>query len=359
MPRHRPPSAASLLMAVPPLLAPAVSCGGGQGGAAPHFTVESVNPYTPVKDQGGSDLCWAYAMLATIESERIAAGDSVNLSVAFIARSLLEDMSRRRYLSRGADSISLRDMAPALLRLLESHGAMPWESYRTDCNPDVVARKLQALCDGMALARSGLGALGKRVGDSLDEWMGPMPGNVYMLGMRYTTREFAHSLCMPGDYIAMTSFTHGPFWEWMALEVPDNRGGERFLNLPIDTLEGRVRAALASGHSVCWEGDASEVGFDFKRGTATLDREEDLSQERRQGEFESFETTDDHCMEIVGLAHDEEGGEYFLCKNSWGTGNPYRGLMFMSRGYFRMKTVAVVAPNIYKPRTDARGNGGR
>ncbi len=32
-------------------------------------------PMTPIKDQGQSQLCWAYAMLATIETEHILRGD--------------------------------------------------------------------------------------------------------------------------------------------------------------------------------------------------------------------------------------------------------------------------------------------
>ena len=46
-------------------------------------------------------------------------------------------------------------------------------------------------------------------------------------------------------------------------------------------------------------------------------------------------------MAIVGLAHDEEGEQYFIMKNSWGTKNPYDGLMYLSYGYFLRKTVAV------------------
>lgn len=41
---------------------------------------------TPVKDQGKSELCWDYAMLATIETERLQLGDSVNLSPDYLAR---------------------------------------------------------------------------------------------------------------------------------------------------------------------------------------------------------------------------------------------------------------------------------
>ena len=31
-------------------------------------------------------------------------------------------------------------------------------------------------------------------------------------------------------------------------------------------------------------------------------------------------------------------------KNSWGTGNPYGGLVYMAESYLRLKTVAVVMP---------------
>lgn len=52
------------------------------------FRVEVMNKITPVKDQGNSSLCWVYAMLATIESECLMKGDSVNLSAAYVARTL-------------------------------------------------------------------------------------------------------------------------------------------------------------------------------------------------------------------------------------------------------------------------------
>ena len=48
------------------------------------FRNEVVLKTTPVKDQGSSELCWAYAMLATIETERLEMGDSVNLSPDYL-----------------------------------------------------------------------------------------------------------------------------------------------------------------------------------------------------------------------------------------------------------------------------------
>ena len=66
---------------------------------AKRFTNEVLLGYTPVKDQGHSSLCWAYAMLATIESEHIQMGDSVNLSVDYIARYQLDEQARFHFLS--------------------------------------------------------------------------------------------------------------------------------------------------------------------------------------------------------------------------------------------------------------------
>lgn len=51
-------------------------------------------------------------------------------------------------------------------------------------------------------------------------------------------------------------------------------------------------------------------------------------------------------MELIGTARDARGGLYFVCKNSWGTDNPYGGLMYMSLPYFRLNTVAVVVKRL-------------
>lgn len=94
-----------------------------------HFTNEVLLGYTPVKDQGHSSLCWAYAMLATIETEHIQMGDSVNLSVDYIARYQLGEQARFHFLSKGYDRMTLRGTAPLLLRLIDEYGIMPYDSY--------------------------------------------------------------------------------------------------------------------------------------------------------------------------------------------------------------------------------------
>ena len=51
-------------------------------------------------------------------------------------------------------------------------------------------------------------------------------------------------------------------------------------------------------------------------------------------------------MAIVGIARNKSGEKYFVMKNSWGTDNPYGGLMFVSADYLRLKTIAVFLPRI-------------
>ena len=86
----------------------------------------------------------------------------------------------------------------------------------------------------------------------------------------------------------------------------------------------------------------SEPGFDFKNGIAVLQNEKaDIDPIDRQRAFETFRTTDDHCMELCGLAHDRQGHRYFIAKNSWGTGNRFGGYMYLSYQYVKLKTIAV------------------
>lgn len=297
---------------------------------------------TPVKDQGKSDLCWAFAMLATIESEHIMRGDSVNLSADYVARQLLRWQAARCYLSEGRQPITLRGTMPMLVRLITTYGVEPFDTYcRLDSNVNwhVLARRLAQKAAGAA----SLTSLYKAADALMDEQIGLLPNIIAMGGAQYTALEFAHSVCSPGEYVALTSFTHHPFGQPFVLEVPDNATQEAFLNVPLDSLMGHIRAALTAGHPVCWEGDISESGFDWPRGIARLAQEATpCTQEQRQQAFETRRTTDDHVMELCGIARDTEGHEYFLAKNSWGTGNACHGYMYLSAGYVRLKTIAVM-----------------
>lgn len=303
------------------------------------FTIDLRLPTTPVKDQGSSSLCWVYGMLATLETEHIMRGDSINLSPDYVARMYISEQANRRCLLpnkviQKEAGITTRGMCTMALDLIQTYGLQHYDAYRhkPDMDYNVLCRKLDKGNDAEKL---------------LDKYIGPLPNQVFMLGALYTPLEFAHSVCTDDEYIALTSFTHHPYGQRFPLEVPDNYFHDTFLNVPLDTMMNRIVQSLRAGHPVCWEGDTSEPGFLFGEGYAVLKNEKKkVTAERRQASFEARRTTDDHVMEIVGLAHDQHGRRFFLCKNSWGTANRYGGFMFLSENYVRMQTIAVVLRNI-------------
>jgi bleomycin hydrolase len=247
----------------------------------PQFETEVLLPFTPVKNQGDSQLCWAYAMLSTIETEHILQGDSIHLSVAFVERALASDPDA---------PASGRGMAMTLVNLIQKYGIVPYDAMPTS---DL-----------------------------------PAPHHAYMFGCEYTPQEFARSICAPDEYVGVGSTQTYAYYEDFEPQLPDNWQHHRLYNLPPDSLLALTEQAIRQRHAVCWEGDISEWGFDRKRGLARTS-------------FWNGTTTDDHCMAIVGIAHDADGTRYFIMKNSWGTANPYGGLVYLSFDYFRQKTVAV------------------
>lgn len=73
------------------ILAVVLLVGGCARQAPKHFTHEVLNRMTPIKDQGDSETCWIYAMLAAIETEHLSWGDSVNLSPYYVEKMLEQE----------------------------------------------------------------------------------------------------------------------------------------------------------------------------------------------------------------------------------------------------------------------------
>jgi len=323
-----------------------VGCGkhAGSPTGIEHFTTEVRLKTTPVKEQGRSDLCWDYAMLATIETEHLMQGDSVNLSTDFVARMLIqEEASEMFYTHKGR--INTRGMMTMVPRLLATYGLTHYDAYHSSEATDyhLTERKVaQAVRTAMSYEQ-----MSSRVNEILDKEIGACMPKVFMLGAVYTPLEFAHSVCHEDEYIAYTSFTHHLFGQAFPLETPDNHYHDTFLNVPIDTLMNIMEQSVRHGHPVCWEGDISEPGFSFEKGVADISTPLPADvQKERQREFNNHQTTDDHCMEIVGIAHNHQGRKFFIMKNSWGTANPYHGFMYVSFDYVRLKTIAIMAKNV-------------
>ena len=171
-----------------------------------NFTHEVLNRMTPIKDQGKSQTCWIYAMLAAIETEHLSWGDSVNLSPYYIEKMLEHEPQCPE---------SKRGMGKTLLNLIQKYGIVGYNAMQ---NVET-----------------------------------PAPRFVFMGGAEYTAQEFAHSVCKSDEYIALTSNDDEPYYQDVDIDLPDNWMHDRFYNIPIDSLIAKTERAVRHQHGVCWE----------------------------------------------------------------------------------------------------------
>jgi bleomycin hydrolase len=79
-----------------------------------------------------------------------------------------------------------------------------------------------------------------------------------------------------------------------------------------------------------------------------------VTQELRQEMFDRQQTTDDHGMEIVGIAKDQDGNRYYKVKNSWDTNQVYDGFIYVSEPFLLAKTMGIVVHKDAIPKAIAK-----
>lgn len=359
-------------------------------------------PVTSVKDQNKSGTCWCFSGLSFLEDEILkAGGDSLDLSEMYVVRMCYADKADRFVRMYGQTNFgpggSVLDVPYVMMR----YGLVPEEAYTglnygedkhvhgeldgilTQLVNTVVKKPNRKVSPAWSQAFDGV----------LDAYLGELPETFTYKGKTYTPQSFAKSLGVSADdFVAVTSFTHHPFYEPFILEVPDNWLWASYQNVPLDELKAIVDNALENGYTVSWAADVSEGGFKWNDGVALMpaakntadmegtelarwvklsDREREnsrfdfdgpveeivVTQELRQQMFDSQETTDDHGMVIVGTAVDRLGNKYYKVKNSWDTNNKYDGYFYVSEPYFLAKTMNILVNKKAVPAEIARRIG--
>ncbi|MGB0176115.1 MAG: C1 family peptidase, partial [Owenweeksia sp.] len=69
-----------------------------------------------------------------------------------------------------------------------------------------------------------------------------------------------------------------------------------------------------------------------------------VTQEIRQRDYDNYETTDDHGMQITGKVRDQKNNEYYIVKNSWGDreNNHRPGYIYASQAFVKYKTISIL-----------------
>ena len=351
------------------------------------FTDVKVIPTTSVKDQNKSGTCWSFSGTSFLEDEvRRLGGDSLDLSEMYTVRYCYDDKADRYIRLYGECNFSQGGGLLDVGYVLKKYGMVPEDAYpglnygEEKHDHYEMATVMESMLKAVVKKPSKKisTAWRRALNGVLDAYMGEVPTEFTNKGKKYTPKSFAESLPFnPDDYVALTSFTHHPFYETFMLEVPDNWLYGQYMNVPLDELKAIADYAVENGFPINWAADVSEGGFKWNKGVALMPKgktqgdmngtelarwvklsdrerandkynfdgpveEEVITQESRQKGFDSQETTDDHGMEIVGYATDQNGKRYYKVKNSWDTNQVYDGFLYVSEPYFLAKTVSML-----------------
>jgi bleomycin hydrolase len=343
-------------------------------------------PSTHVKNQQKTGTCWSFATLSFIESELLRKTNiSYDISEMFIVRNVYLQKAEKYIRMHGTINFGAGGEPNDVLNAIDQFGLMPEEAYSGLLNDSLshyhydMDRDLKEYVDSIVRNNNAEHYVTWKTGFNkiLDGYLGAVPDSFKINGKYHTSRSFASSLPIESkDYIFLSSFTHHPFYQSFILEVPDNWSWGAYQNLPINELEEVVDSALQKGYSLGWAADYSEDGFMGKSGLViapevlyVIDSENEWSglmqfpkekrdslfsdlrtpvteievtQEQRQQAFDNYATQDDHSMHIIGLASDKNGKQYYKVKNSWGSAVSQEGYLYVSKAYFRYKTISIL-----------------
>jgi len=370
--------------------------GGGPDELVFH-TIKEI-PITSVKNQNRSSTCWAFSGLGFVEAELLRMGKGeYDLAEMFVVSKTMMDRANNYVRLHGSSSFSPGGSFYDVIYCIKNYGIVPQEVMPGIMYGDTLPNhnELDAVASGYvnAIAKGKMKKLSPIWKSSLqniyDNYLGKCPESFTYKGKTYTPMSFAQSLGFkPEDYVSLTSYTHHPFYTQFAIEIEDNWRNGLSYNLPLNEFMEVMDYAVRNGYTFAWGSDVSEKGF-TRNGLAIITDQEvkdlqgsdmvrwtgkpeekinlnpneykqkdvTITQEMRQLGFDNWETTDDHGMLIYGLAQDQNGNEYFMVKNSWGTRSKYNGIWYASKPFVAYKTMNILVHKDALPKHIAKKLG--
>ncbi len=354
------------------------------------FTTIIENPITSVKNQNSSGTCWDYSALAYLESEVLKKHPEmkdIDLCESFVANKTYLDRADKNVRTHGDASFDQGGSFYDVIYCMTNYGLIPegLMPYPVTLYGDSLYSfssffpPMKAYVEAISKseARKINPAWKKSVQSMLDNYFGECPTEFVYQGKTFTPQEFVKYLDLdPNDYVSLTSYTHHPFYTTFILEIQDNWRCEESYNLPLDEFMRVMEECVKNGWTFAWGADVSEEGFRRRAGKngcivtvpkasttkrvgsdqsrwtgeregaqvsiSDIEDEMEITQELRQEGYDNWETTDDHGMQIFGLAKDQFGKEFFMMKNSWGENGPYDGIWYVSKPYVAYKTMNIL-----------------
>jgi bleomycin hydrolase len=317
-------------------------------------------PHTSIKRQRGG-TCWSFSTVAMLESEALRTNDALAASLAASKTELdLSDYypvywayveKAREFARRKGENARFTDggLSHDVTWLVSEYGIVPESDYAVVEDYGAMREEL----DAVLAARRQSGewdeeAVVAEIRNVLDRHLAPPPATIMVDGREMTPVAYATEYLGidPAAYLEITSYTDIPMYGRGELDVPDNWWDyDGYYNVPLDEFRRLTNAALDAGYPVVFDMDWGDPGASWNEaGLAVLPPDAapgGPDQSVRQADLESGRTTDDHLVLAVDRRQ-VDGHDWYLIKNSHGTGSGRRGYVWVRGDYMALRVLAVM-----------------
>ena len=347
------------------------------------ITDDIVVPHTSVKNQSRSGTCWCFAGIGMVEAEILRKYNvEVDLSEMYLVRWAYANKFEKYVRMQGTCNFSPGGEVFDVLYAINENGMMTEEAY----NGLVLGEGIHnhgelhsVLAEyGKIVNKQHNGKISKAwpamVQSVLDVYLGTTPETFEFEGSQYDAKSFAEKYPINiNDYVQIGAFTNHENYKPYIMPIQDNWTNTLTYNMTLDELMNELDNALNNGYTVGWAQDVSDKGFSRDAGVGvvlendiekirqsdpkkykkmsddeiraslykfeTVMPEKEVTEDMHQEAYENGQTTDDHSMLIVGIAHDQQGNKYYKVKNSWSANYGYDGYWYCSEPYVRLHTM--------------------
>ena len=347
------------------------------------ITDDVVVPHTSVKNQSRSGTCWCFAGIGMVEAEILRKYNvEVDLSEMYLVRWAYANKFEKYVRMQGTCNFSPGGEVFDVLYAINEDGMMTEEAY----NGLVLGEGIHnhgelhsVLAEyGKIVNKQHNGKISKAwpamVQSVLDVYLGTTPETFEFEGSQYDAKSFAEKYPINiNDYVQIGAFTNHENYKPYIMPIQDNWTNTLTYNMTLDELMNELDNVLNNGYTVGWAQDVSDKGFSRDAGVGvvlendiekirqsdpkkykkmsddeiraslykfeTVMPEKEVTEDMHQEAYENGQTTDDHSMLIVGIAHDQQGNKYYKVKNSWSANYGYDGYWYCSEPYVRLHTM--------------------
>ncbi len=340
-------------------------------------------PATPVKNQGQSGTCWAFAVTSMLESELLRKQQGEHdLSEMYLVHLNYLDRFSLSKKTKDIGVVSEGNSVETTLDQLNHYGILPQKDYRgfelgyiehsALGYHERMAAELKKIMRGYLQypAQSVEAFWYFSYAKTLEQRMGALPELVDNSGRAESYHRFLLERgIQPADYITLRPGREDHYGTYV-LTSQRVESSQRQGEIPRQELLCTMKDILSQGYTLTWTGDVGQGSFQYYEGVALGSVEGRTNPDGSPVRSDSYryinsgdhntrpdylvrdEFSDKnqcpakyqpaaHAMHIVGIARDNKGKDYFITKNSWGAHNILNGYLYMDEDFASTATWSI------------------